>query len=316
MSSRALVGSTKYVVVSHSVTSCSAVLTTDVNRVLHVCTGDGRSIVGGSVSIPNASTVSVNTTVDEYGAAQVAGSTVTVTGGSTTLSGTCILGGTFSPADGLVIASGSTISGVGTGAVISGVTNSTAISVYNSTISISNMVFDDIYNTSTSSQSQMALFFGGFINLTNCKFTNYHHSTTATGIFYGVQGMAISNCYFRRDGAKHDIYTTSPSATVSISGSTFYSIVSYNSSTIRLSGFNKVEYLVGKINDASGSDNVILVNGSTTNITASARNAPIKSNQVTVEGTATIVYSGGTVKVTGTGSYFAKDGTTDLTIVS
>ena len=220
-----IVGSARYLVVAHTITDTSAVLSDDVSgRVMNITTGDGRTIVGGTVSVPEGSTVSVHTTQDEHGAAQVAGSTVTVTGGSTTLSGTCILGGTFSPTGGLVISNGSTVSGVGSGVTLQldGILwlNDTArrdVALKNMTISCSSYIADRAmvevcHNT----------------RLTGCTFTDYRARYGA--VSKSNQPSAISyleNCLIDqpRNGATGENVTCAidvAAGTLSLSGCTVH----------------------------------------------------------------------------------------------
>ena len=164
---------------------------------MSICTGDGRVIVGGTISIPNGSTVGVNTVVDEYGGAQASGSTVSVSGGSTTLAGTCIVGGTFSPTGGLVIANGSTISGVGADATVSGSTAGIVdVPVAGLILSLKNITFRD-NQVSTRSGAVINVPRYAVITCDNCKFIN--NLTTGNG-HYGVVmvstgTVSLNSCY-------------------------------------------------------------------------------------------------------------------------
>ena len=207
-------------------------------------------------------------------------------------------------------------SGAGADAIITGLRTTEGVGVGGSSISLINLNMSDIRNTAGTSQSNGGIFYGGYWVIKNCKITGVRTSS-GTGFISGmVRSILIedSTCSISYG---HFAYAYSSYGVITVKNSKVAAVLTYNGSQIRIEGTCIFTDRCGRANDTDGTDKLIIADGATVNIASSgASGHVIFSNTVTCEGTATVIYSGGSKKVTGTGTYIDKNGSTDLTVTN
>ena len=151
-----------YVVIDHSVTDTSAVVNGDITgKEKRFTCGDGRTIVGGTFSLVEGTTVSAHCDVDEHGAHVVSGSTIAILGHTTNLAGNINLGGTLLLDNDCTLANGSTVTGVAGAKLDSTIPTVIRFTEQNSTCSISGI---------TCGQITMGVIKGLSLNFSNVVF--------------------------------------------------------------------------------------------------------------------------------------------------
>ena len=321
-----------YVVIDHSVTDTSAVVNGDVTgKEKRFTCGDGRTIVGGTFSLVEGTTVSAHCDVDEHGAHVVSGSTISILGGTPTFSGNCIVGGTLLLGENATLANGTTITGVA-GGEITGTINTrllntrTLLTMKNTIMRDCVMQYGKTNNqtvtltgvTFTGGRDDYGVIFGSGgsganVTLINCKITG------CTGRFARVQcngngtSVTLDGCEIERNVVLHHDNNTKY---IYIKNTNKLGRISCITSDAKSKGYIRI-YKDSVLNFSMVNDiNTALYCATSAGAYASV--GTLTNGEWVEGGTCAVILNGTTHHVSGQGTFINKNGTgdwTDFTII-